>query len=50
MPTHALILNPTRFGRKIHLTDGRQLARFRAPGALGRARRYITQLNAIAER
>jgi hypothetical protein len=44
MPALALILRPTRFGWEIHLTDGHLLARFRGPGALARARRYIAQV------
>jgi hypothetical protein len=50
MPTHALILSPSRVGRGIHHTDGRPLKRFRGPGTLGRARRYVTRFKAITER
>jgi hypothetical protein len=50
MTTKALILCPTRFGWEIHLSDGRPLARFHGPGALGRARLYVTHLREIPER
>ncbi len=37
----AIILNPIRAGWAVCLTDGRELARFRGPGAHFRALRYL---------
>jgi hypothetical protein len=43
--TLAIILNPIRAGWAVCLTDGRELARFRGPGARFRALRFLrTQL------
>jgi hypothetical protein len=43
VPTNAfaIILNPIRAGWAVCLTDGRELARFRGPGARFRALRYL---------
>lgn len=37
----AIILKPIIGGWAVCLTDGRQLARFRGPGARSRAMRYL---------
>jgi hypothetical protein len=37
----AIILSPVPFGWALMLTDGRELARFRGPGARLRALRYV---------
>jgi len=37
----AIILRPLRFGWAVCLTDGRELARFRGPGARARAVAYL---------
>jgi hypothetical protein len=43
--TLAIMLNPIRAGWAVCLSDGRELARFRGPGARFRALRYLhTQL------
>jgi hypothetical protein len=41
--TLAIILKPTHHGWAVCLTDGRQLARFRGPGARLRAQRYLAR-------
>ena len=46
----AIILRPTRHGWAVCLTDGRQLARFRGPGAETRALRYLARITRIRER
>jgi hypothetical protein len=42
MTALALMIRPTHPGWGIYLTDGRELARFRGPGAKRRALRYLT--------
>jgi hypothetical protein len=37
----AIVLKPIMWGWAVCLTDGRELARFRGPGARGRARDYV---------
>jgi len=37
----AIILKPIAWGWAVCLTDGRELARFRGPGAQRRARNYL---------
>ena len=37
----AIILRPLPFGWAVCLTDGRELARFRGPGAHARALRFV---------
>jgi hypothetical protein len=37
----AIILKPIRAGWAVCLSDGRELARFRGPGAYGRALRFL---------
>ena len=37
----ALMIRPTHHGWAVHLTDGRELARFRCPGSKRRALRYL---------
>jgi hypothetical protein len=39
----AMTLRPVRYGWAVQLTNGRELARFRGPGALWRAKRYLTR-------
>jgi hypothetical protein len=41
VPALALILKPIDRGWVVAFTDGRELARFRGPGARWRAMRYI---------
>lgn len=41
MKTLAIILKPILAGWAVCLTDGRELARFRGPGARGRALHYL---------
>lgn len=40
----SIILKPIRHGWAVHLTNGRELARFRGPGSKWRALRYIAQV------
>ncbi|MBV8734579.1 MAG: hypothetical protein JO321_07635 [Solirubrobacterales bacterium] len=48
MPSNALalMLKPILYGWAVVLTDGRELARFRGPGAERRARRYLAHIAA----
>ena len=39
----AVMLRPIRYGWGVCLTDGRELARFRGPGARCRALRFASQ-------
>jgi hypothetical protein len=41
MNTLAITLRPILYGWAVCLTDGRELARFRGPGARGRALRFL---------
>ncbi|MGB9183743.1 MAG: hypothetical protein WCB67_06730 [Solirubrobacteraceae bacterium] len=41
--TLAIILKPTHDGWAVCLTDGRQLAHFRGPGARWRAQRHLAR-------
>jgi hypothetical protein len=40
----AVILRPIRHGWGVYMTDGRELAQFRGPGARTRAMRYLYRL------
>jgi hypothetical protein len=40
----ALMLRPIRYGWGVCLTDGRELARFRGPGAYARALRFVRRI------
>jgi len=40
----AILLTPVPFGWALYLSDGRELARFRGPGARWRALRYLQVL------
>ncbi len=40
----ALIVRPITLGWAVQLSDGRELVRFRGPGALRRAQRYVTRI------
>ncbi len=48
--TLAIILTPIVGGWAVCLTDGRELARFRGPGARFRALRYLHAQLALARR
>jgi hypothetical protein len=48
--TLAIMLNPIRAGWAVCLTDGRELARFRGPGAHFRALRYLRTQLALGHR
>jgi hypothetical protein len=41
MNTLAIVLSPVLGGWAVRMTDGRELARFRGPGARFRALRYL---------
>jgi hypothetical protein len=43
MTALALMIRPTRHGWAVSLTDGREVARFRGPGAKRRALRYLAR-------
>ncbi|MEA2213275.1 MAG: hypothetical protein QOF83_3223 [Solirubrobacteraceae bacterium] len=49
MNTLALILTPTHPGWAVSLTDGRELARFRGPGAKRRALRYLATVTSAPQ-
>ena len=46
----AIVLKPTPHGWAVCLTDGRQLAGFRGPGAHTRALRYLVRLTRMRQR
>jgi hypothetical protein len=45
----ALMLEPIYGGWVVTLTDGREIARFRGPGANWRARRFLARIAATGE-
>jgi hypothetical protein len=46
----AIMLKPILGGWAVCLTDGRELARFRGPGARGRALRFLGQRDRLPKR
>jgi hypothetical protein len=44
MTALSVIVRPIAFGWAVQLSNGQELVRFRGPGALARARRYVARI------